>query len=108
GAAEQLAEALEDVRFNDAVIPVVQNVNAEAARDADTLKANLLKQLYSPVLWTDSVRALTGQGVEVAVECGAGKVLAGLIKRIERGLTVHSIEDQDALAGAMAAFGKSE
>lgn len=108
GAAEQLGEALEDVRFNDAVIPVVQNVNAEAARDADTLKANLLRQLYSPVLWTDSVRALSGQGVGVAVECGAGKVLAGLIKRIERGLPVHSIEDPDSLAGAMAAFGSSE
>lgn len=108
GAAEQLGEALEDVRFNDAVIPVVQNVNAVASKDAGTLKANLLRQLYSPVLWTDSVRALSGQGVCVAVECGAGKVLAGLIKRIERGLPVHSIEDPESLAGAMAAFGASE
>lgn len=107
GAAEQLAEALEDIRFNDAVIPVVQNVNAAEARDAETLKANLLKQLYSPVLWTDSIRSLTGQGVSVAVECGSGKVLAGLVKRIDRNLPVHSIEDPDSLASAMAAFGKS-
>ena len=76
GAAEQLAEALEDIRFNDAVIPVVQNVNAEPARDAEVLKANLLKQLYSPVLWTNSVQRLSTEGVGVAVECGAGKVLA--------------------------------
>ncbi len=73
GAAEQLAEALEDIRFNDAVIPVVQNVNAEPARDAEVLKANLLKQLYSPVLWTNSVQRLSTEGVGVAVECGAGK-----------------------------------
>ncbi|KXO10341.1 Malonyl CoA-acyl carrier protein transacylase [Marinobacter excellens LAMA 842] len=107
GAAEQLAEALEDVRFNDAVIPVVQNVNATVVKDADTLKSNLLKQLYSPVLWTDSIRTLSDEGVTVAVECGAGKVLAGLIKRIERGLPVHGIEDPDSLAGALAAFGQS-
>lgn len=107
GAAEQLAEALEDVRFNDAVIPVVQNVNAAVVKDAGSLKANLLKQLYSPVLWTDSIRALSNEGVTVAAECGAGKVLAGLVKRIERGLPVHGIEDPDSLAAALAAFGQS-
>ncbi|MBW7470267.1 ACP S-malonyltransferase [Marinobacter sp. F4218] len=107
GAAEELAEALEDVRFNDAVIPVIQNVNAAAETNSDTLKANLLKQLYSPVLWTDSVRTLVNNGVEVAVECGAGKVLAGLVKRIDRGLTVHGIEDPDSLAKALDAFGQS-
>lgn len=107
GAAEQLAEALEDIRFNDAVIPVVQNVNAEPARDAEALKANLLKQLYSPVLWTNSVQRLATEGVGVAVECGAGKVLAGLIKRIDRSLPVHGIENPDSLAEALKAFGQS-
>jgi len=107
GAAEQLAEALEDIRFNDAVIPVVQNVNAEPARDAKALKANLLKQLYSPVLWTNSVQRLATEGVGVAVECGAGKVLAGLIKRIDRSLPVHGIESTDSLAEALKAFGQS-
>lgn len=107
GAAEQLAEALEDIRFNDAVIPVVQNVNAEPARDAEVLKANLLKQLYSPVLWTNSVQRLSTEGVDVAVECGAGKVLAGLIKRINRSLPVHGIESPDSLAEALKAFGQS-
>lgn len=107
GAAEQLAEALEDIRFNDAVIPVVQNVDAEPARDAEVLKANLLKQLYSPVLWTNSVQRLSTEGVGVAVECGAGKVLAGLIKRIDRSLPVHGIESPDSLAEALKAFGQS-
>lgn len=107
GAAEELAEALNDVRFNDAVIPVVQNVHASAETDADKLKANLLKQLYSPVLWTDSVRKLVSEGVEMAVECGTGKVLAGLIKRIDRSLPVYGIEDPDSLAKALEAFGQS-
>jgi len=107
GAAEQLAEALEDVQFNDAVIPLVQNVSAGVVKDAGELKANLLKQLYSPVLWTDSVRALTAEGVTVAVECGAGKVLAGLAKRIDRNLAVHSMDNPESLAGALKAFGQS-
>lgn len=107
GASEELAKALEDVRFNDAVIPVIQNVNAAAETESATLKANLLKQLYSPVLWTDSVRTLVSNGVEVAVECGTGKVLAGLAKRIDRALAVHGIEDPDSLAKALEAFRQS-
>ncbi|KEF32033.1 Malonyl CoA-acyl carrier protein transacylase [Marinobacter nitratireducens] len=106
-AAAELAKALDDVRFNDAVIPVIQNVHAAAETDSGTLKANLLKQLYSPVLWTDSVKTLAGNGVEQAVECGTGKVLAGLIKRIDRSLTVYGFEDPDSLAKALSAFGES-
>ncbi|WP_417546276.1 ACP S-malonyltransferase [Marinobacter sp.] len=104
GAAEELGQALDEVRFSDALTPVIQNVNAAAETDSATLKANLLKQLYSPVLWADSVRALVGRDVTVAVECGTGKVLAGLAKRIDRGLSVHGIEDPQALKAAIAAF----
>ena len=107
GAADKLAEGLEDVQFDDARIPVVQNVNAAAVTDADTLKANLLKQLYSPVLWTDSVRTLVGEDVGIAAECGPGKVLAGLIKRIDRKLPVHSLESPDSLTSAIEAFRQS-
>lgn len=107
GAAEELGQALDEVRFNNAVTPVIQNVNAAAETESATLKANLLKQLYSPVLWTDSVRALVAADVKVAVECGAGKVLAGLAKRIDRGLVVRGIEDPEALTAALAAFESS-
>ncbi len=100
-AARELGEALEEVSFNDAVIPVVQNVTASAETDSATLKANLVKQLYSPVLWTDSVKALSAKQVDRAVECGAGKVLAGLCKRIDRGLNVYGIEEPDALTKAL-------
>jgi [acyl-carrier-protein] S-malonyltransferase len=104
GAAEELAKALDDVAFNDAVIPVVQNVTARPETASDLLKSNLVKQLYSPVLWTDSVRTMTAQSVGMAVECGAGKVLAGLVKRIDRDLTVYGIEDAEAMGKALEAF----
>jgi [acyl-carrier-protein] S-malonyltransferase len=106
GAAEELAEALDEVAFNDAVIPVVQNVSARPETQSDMLKANLVRQLYSPVLWTDSVRAMSEQTVGVAVECGAGKVLAGLAKRIDRNVNVYGIEDPDALKKALEGFGQ--
>ncbi|NMT64624.1 ACP S-malonyltransferase [Marinobacter orientalis] len=105
-AAKDLASALDDVDFNDAVIPVVQNVTAAIAQDSDTLKTNLVKQLYSPVLWTDTVRKLVASDVRIAVECGAGKVLAGLAKRIDRDLSVYGIEEPDALKKASEAFGQ--
>ena len=104
GAAEELATALDEVSFNDAVIPVVQNVTASVAQDSDTLKSNLVKQLYSPVLWTDTIRELVANEVGIAVECGAGKVLAGLAKRIDRDLSVYGVEEPDALAKASEAF----
>lgn len=103
-AAEELAQELDEVTFNDAVIPVVQNVTAQPETDSSRLKANLVRQLYSPVLWTDSVRTMSGKSVTVAVECGAGKVLAGLVKRIDRDLQVYGMEDPEALAKALSAF----
>lgn len=103
-AADELAQALNDVQFNDAVIPVVQNVDAAPEQDRDALKANLVRQLYSPVQWTDSVRYLSEEGVGTAVECGAGKVLAGLVKRIERDMSVFSIENKAALQKALDGF----
>lgn len=107
GASEEMAKALDEVSFNDAVIPVVQNVTASVEQKRDVLKANLVKQLYSPVRWTDSVQALVNQGVGQAVECGPGKVLAGLVKRIDRSLPVYGVETPDSLQQALDALGKA-
>ncbi|MDX1633409.1 MAG: ACP S-malonyltransferase [Marinobacter sp.] len=107
GAAKELATALDEVRFNDAVIPVVQNVSATAEKSRDVLKANLVKQLYSPVRWTDCVQALVAEGVGQAVECGPGKVLAGLVKRIDRSLPVHNLETPDAMKQTLDELGKA-
>lgn len=103
-AAEELADALDEASFNDAVIPVIQNVTAKPETERSILKANLVSQLYSPVLWTDSVVSLGLHGVQAAVECGAGKVLAGLVKRIDKALTVYSIESPEACEAARVAF----
>lgn len=81
-AAEKLAKELETVTFNQPKIPVVQNVNAQIATSIDELKDGLVKQLYSPVLWTKSVQTLAANQVDIIVECGPGKVLSGLNKRI--------------------------
>ena len=106
GAAEELAKALDEASFGNALTPVVQNVSAEVVQDAEQLKANLVQQLYSPVRWTDTIRLLAEENVTVAAECGAGKVLAGLVKRIDRSVTVYSLETTDGLENALEAFRK--
>lgn len=104
GAADELAKALNNVSFGNALTPVIQNVSAEQVQDADQLKANLVRQLYSPVRWTDSMTLLVEDGVGVMAECGSGKVLAGLAKRIDRSLKVFNIETPDGMEGAVQAF----
>ena len=100
-AAERMADAMAGVDLQMPAIPVLQNVSAEAAADLDSLKDNLLRQLYSPVLWTDTVRRMAASGVEQLVECGPGKVLTGLNKKIDRALTGVSISDPAGLEKAL-------
>ena len=100
-AAEQLAERLADIELRMPIIKVIQNVSAEAPTDMDELKRNLLSQLYSPVLWTASVQNMITCGVNTTVECGPGKVLAGLNKKIDRSLTVAAINTPDGMAKAL-------
>ena len=102
-AAVRLATALESIVFQMPQIPVVQNVKACVADSIEEIKLNLIAQLYSPVLWTDTVNAMAGQGVQTLIECGPGKVLSGLNKRIQRGLSVAAIND---VAGLNAALGR--
>ena len=96
-AAERLEQELRAISFNDASIPVVQNVTASLEADKSILIDNLVKQLYSPVLWTQSVKCVAEQGATAIVECGPGKVLAGLVKRIDRNLAGFNIESPDKL-----------
>ncbi len=102
-AAVRLATALESIVFQMPQIPVVQNVKACVADSIEEIKLNLIAQLYSPVLWTDTVNAMAGQGVQTLIECGPGKVLSGLNKRIQRGLSVAAIND---VAGLNTALGR--
>ncbi|EGG98508.1 Malonyl CoA-acyl carrier protein transacylase [gamma proteobacterium IMCC2047] len=97
-AAEQLAAELEAITVNTPDIPVLQNVTAEVTMDATAIKDNLVQQLYRPVLWVDCVNNMAGKGVERMLECGPGKVLSGLNKRISRGLAVATVADVELLA----------
>ncbi len=92
-AAERLAQDLAAVEISAPVIPVVHNVSAATAQDGETIRANLVSQLYMPVRWVESVRFMVSEGVTEMKECGPGKVLAGLGKRIERSVPVAGMED---------------
>jgi len=100
-AADRFADALAKVELAMPAIPVVHNVDATVAQDVDDLRRKLLDQIARPVQWSRCVEAMIGSGVDTFVECGAGKVLAGLIKRIDRERTVFSIEDPEVLEAAL-------
>ncbi len=94
-AAEQLSEHLKTVTFNDPKIAIVHNVTASTCESGDKIKELMIEQIYSPVRWVECVSALTANGVEQAYECGSGNVLAGLVKRIDRGLAVIGLANPD-------------
>ena len=83
-AAEKLAEALQNVAIHTPQIRVIHNADVAAYDDADKIKDALVRQLYSPVRWTETVNALVAEGIAESAECGPGKVLAGLAKRINK------------------------
>lgn len=101
-AADKLEQVLQNTQFNPARIPVVQNVNAQPAAGPDAIRENLIMQLYQPVQWVDSVHAVYRSGVTKLVECGPGKVLSGLIKRIEPELSCFGSDDSASLKSAIA------
>jgi len=100
-AAEQLADALAAIEVTMPSIPVIQNVSASVPSSIEVLKTNLLTQLYSPVLWTNSVQSMVDQGVGITLECGPGKVLSGLNKKIHKALVVQAINEPAGLDAAL-------
>jgi [acyl-carrier-protein] S-malonyltransferase len=103
-AAENMSEVLETVIFSAPKMPVVQNVDARVHTDPDEIRDNLVAQMCGAVLWTDTVLALKGMDVVHMIECGPGKVLAGLAKRIDRSITTHNILSVDAIASVKEAL----
>lgn len=101
-AGKKLAERLNAIEFKTPNITLVQNVTAEAVSDADVIKSNLVSQLSEPVLWTQSVVLLNDLGVTKTIECGPGKVLTGLNKRIVKGLDAVAIGDVASFDAASA------
>ena len=90
-AADQLAAAIADVAWHPPALPVVHNVDAAVHQGADAISQALVKQLYLPVQWTGCVQQLAAMGVTCVAECGPGKVLSGLIKRIDKSIDARAL-----------------
>lgn len=99
-AADKLAIALEAIEFNTPQLPVINNVDVVEETDPAKIKDALVRQLYSPVRWTESVELMSTQGVEKLLEMGPGKVLTGLTKRIVKTLDAAAVNDIASLEAA--------
>ena len=100
-AGDQLADSMSKIAFKSPEIPVVHNVHAQTESDPDKIKELLFKQIFSPVNWTGCIQTMVNSGVDKTLECGPGKVLSGLSKRIDRSLSAFNIEDPTGLARAL-------
>ena len=96
-AADQLSVSLESITLKAPTVSVLNNVDVKAETDADVIRNALVRQLYSPVRWTETVEKMSHSGVEVLVEIGPGKVLNGLAKRIVDSLQATSVNDVKSL-----------
>ncbi|WP_303905850.1 ACP S-malonyltransferase [Thiohalomonas denitrificans] len=104
-AAVRMKERLAGVDMKTPAIPVINNTDVAAPSDPDAIRDALVRQLHSPVRWVESVRRMIEDSADVLVECGPGKVLAGLNKRIERRMTALPLFDSETLAKAKEALG---
>ena len=106
-AEDRLAPELRALAASDPRMPVVANVDAEPKRDVGASIDALIRQVSSPVRWEQVVKRLIAEGATTFVELGPGSVLAGLIRKIDRGVQVMSVEDEEGLSAALAQLGKS-
>lgn len=102
-AAEQLAQALNDVAVMQPEMRVLHNADVAAYTDVVQIKDALVRQLYSPVRWTETVQILCDEGIVQSAECGPGKVLAGLAKRIHKDATCTALTSEQAVRDFIAA-----
>ncbi|NYT68068.1 ACP S-malonyltransferase [Pusillimonas noertemannii] len=100
-AADQLAQALSDIQISAPQIPVVNNVDVANVSDPAAIKDALVRQAWHPVRWVETIQFMKSQGVTHVVECGPGKVLSGLVKRIDRDLVGLSISDPASLQSTL-------
>ncbi|WP_017753692.1 ACP S-malonyltransferase [Calidifontibacillus oryziterrae] len=96
-AAERFSQILDQIEIKDAKIPVIANVTAMEMSKQEEIKEKLIEQLYSPVLWERSVETMLAKGVDTFIEIGPGKVLSGLVKKVNRRVHTYAISDQESL-----------
>jgi len=103
-AADSLAEELNKITIKDASIPVVSNVTADYVTSAGTIKELLIRQMTSPVLWEDSIMKMSNDGFDTFIEVGPGKVLTGLIKKINPKLKIYNVADAATLGDFLGSW----
>ncbi len=96
-AAQKMAETLKGAELKNAAVPVFTNVDASAATQAEDFRRKLAAQVDHPVLWEDSVRKMAESGAEAFIEVGPGKVLCGILRKIDRKMKTLNVEDADSL-----------
>ena len=101
-AADKLAEVLAGVTFNAPAIPVINNVNVASVSSAEDIRNALTRQLYSPVRWVETIEKMAADGVDNVIECGPGKVLMGLNKRINKEMATAALLDTASIEAALA------
>lgn len=101
-AAEQLAEALKSVNFSDAKLPVINNVDVQIESDADNIRSALVRQLYNPVRWVETIQKMAANDIDQLIECGPGRVLVGLNKRIDKSMAAAAVFDPASFEKALA------
>lgn len=107
-AAEKLSAALADISLHQPAIPVIHNVNVQACNEEQGIRDLLAQQLHNPVRWVETVQYLSQQGVGTIVECGPGKVLAGLTKRIDKSITGLPMFDKPSIDKVVSVLGEAE
>ena len=105
-ASRQFQSKLEDVSFSLPQVPLLHNVDAQRATSIDTLKAAIVRQMEAPVQWVQTIQWLVSQQVTDMVECGPGKVLAGLNKRIDRRIVTHNLSTCAGFLAYQSSFNK--
>jgi len=103
-ASREFAQTLAACQFTDAICGVVQNYDAQVTTDAAVLKEKLSRQMESPVRWTATVELLVSLGVDTIVEIGPGKVLSGLVKKIDRSVKILNVSDSESLKATITAL----
>lgn len=103
-AGHEFASFISDVELNDASIPVITNVDAQGTTSSEDFRVKMPKQIYSSVHWTQTIEKMVSDGVEIFIEIGPGKVLAGLNKKIAPEATVYNVYDKASLDATVSAL----
>lgn len=102
-SSEKLKGALAEITLSAPEIPVIGNVMAKELKDVSAIQQELVEQVYSAVQWEASMREMIAQGVDVFIECGPGKVLSGLLKKIDRSVAAYCVYDEASLEAVIEA-----